>query len=202
MRNYGQRDDDWSYQRAISLREKFNPMDEKFQSPHQKIYTGGKVEHEFVPWEKDSEVCAFEQCGKLRTQHSAFSPYGKLPKTSEFGRTYWAWLLRHGGVYSYYGGLDERSTFLILEHLESCELRDDLQEPTMGTMDEFADTGSESAHVEAVVGHLQCVCGQVTELSNDVDSDYSGERFDTVPWAVKHDGLTLGQVMFQVINEL
>lgn len=187
-----------------ALRNKYNPED-GYRNQRDQLYHGGSVkDHAFEPWEKDNEVCAFNLCGKLRSSHADQTKLGAPPKTSEFGQQYWRWLLKHGGVYSVYG-LDSGPTLLILEHLETCELRDDLAEPSMGETDEFAGTDAGNSSVPAVVGKLACKCGQAVEFcdwGNHINRSYRDDGFDTVDWAVKHDGLTLGQVIFQVINEL
>lgn len=198
MRYKGKTDKEWR-----ALQDKYMPTDpETYRSPRDKIYVGRKVDdHAFKSWERDNEVCA--RCGSLRSVHTDQTKLEAAPKTTEFGKQYWAWLMRHGGAYSVYG-IDTSATIAVLDHLESCSLRDDLAEPSMGEMDEFDGTDAGNSQVPAVIGKLQCACGEVTELcdwGNDVRHSYNG-GFDTVRWAVKHDGLTLGQVIFQVINEL
>lgn len=101
----------------------------------------------------------------------------------------WKWLLKYGGVTSYYGGYDSRATANIRFHMQDCDIDTDLcRGPFMdasisqfsGTMDDTDAHASE----RVVSAYITCCCEQITNEH----------------WCVREE-MTLGELIYQVIQE-
>lgn len=144
----------------------------------------GRPCQELRPFLHAPDVCA--SCGHLATSHCT------VEVSPELKAAVWGVLLRHGGLWNYYGGCFEapaaHSSTDLREHIAQCGL--DMERTMMPEMDEwlsyFTDTFDESTHYTTrLCGVPVCRCG----------------RFNI--WGVKFgiDDINLGQLIWLTCQE-
>lgn len=131
--------------------------------------------HTFKAFELDPNVC--DECGKLQDGHAKmeYAPYKEA---------IWNWLLRNGGVWSFYGGYADHEGRTTREHLAGCRIDwKKTTEPRMESKREFNGTFTEEdLYVDAVYGELFCRCGEIHRQE----------------WACREK--TLGQIIWEVVK--
>lgn len=137
----------------------------------------------FKPFPLATEVC--DTCGGEAGDHPE-----RRADMLPYKEAIWAYMLEHGGPYSYYGGYESWKAQEIKKHIKECGLNfKKMSTPTMDEESEFNGTFDESTSIEVLKGYIVCNCDEY---------EYSKWPYHMQNWCLRDK--TLGQVIWHVVK--